>query len=439
MKLELDDIQNGALHPRPLPYVGAYVLLRIDDRRAGREVLRRLLPTLGDASRPADPAAQAWVSAALTYQGLKALGVPQDSLDSFPLAFKQGMAARAAPLGDVGESAPEHWEPPFGSPDVHIGISALAPDAARLETVFAPAREALQTMPGVKAIWRQDCHVPADKRNPFGFVDGLSNPAIEGSGMPGNNPQEPPIKAGEFLLGYPNEFGELPPMPAPEVLGRNGTYLAVMKLHTRVAAWRQYLRANAASPADEERLAAKIVGRWPSGAPLTLAPERDDPELGGDPRRNNDFLYAADDARGLKCPMGSHVRRMHPRDSKIVGVARLHRVFRRGTAYGPMLPAGVLEDDGVDRGIVFVFVGADLERQFEFIRKEWVDNGLFIGSQAEKDPLIGSNDGTGQFTIPREPIRQRLKGLPAFVTTRGGEYFFAPGLRALRWLATLDN
>jgi Dyp-type peroxidase family len=439
MELELGDIQNGALHPRPLPYVGAYVLLRIDDRRAGRELLRRLLPALGDASLPADPAAQAWVSAALTFQGLAALGVPQESLDSFPLAFRQGMAARAATLGDVGESAPEHWEPPFGGPGVHIGISALAPDAARLEAVFAPARETLLTMAGVQGIWRQDCHVAADRRNPFGFADGLSNPAIEGSGLPGSNPQESPIKAGEFFLGYLNEFGELPPMPAPEVLGRNGTYLAMMKIHTRVAAWRQYLRANAAGPVEEESLAAKMVGRWPSGAPLTLAPDGDDPELGGDPRRNNAFLYAADDPRGLKCPMGSHVRRMNPRDSPVVGVTRLHRVFRRGTAYGPVLPDGVLEEDGVDRGIVFVFVGADLERQFEFIRKEWVDDGLFIGSSGEKDPLIGANDGAGQFTVPREPIRLRLKGLPAFVTTRGGEYFFAPGLRALRWLADLDT
>lgn len=439
MELEREDIQNGALQPRPLPYVGAYVLLRIDDRHAGRELLRRLLPAIGDASEMADPAARAWVSAALTFQGLKALGVPQASLDSFPLAFQQGMAARAASLGDVGESAPEHWESPFGTSDVHIGISALAPDDARLEAAFASAREAMLTMPGVQAIWRQDCHVPADKRNPFGFVDGLSNPAIEGSDMPSSNPHEPPIKAGEFFLGYLNEFGELPPMPTPETLGRNGTYLAIMKIHTRVAAWRQYLRANAASPGDEERLAAKMVGRWPSGAPLTLAPDRDDPELGGDPRRNNAFLFEAEDPRGLRCPMGSHVRRMNPRDSPVVGVTRLHRVFRRGTAYGPMLPEGVLEDDGVDRGIMFVFVGADLERQFEFIRKEWVDDGLFIGSKGEKDPLIGANGGTGEFTIPREPIRQRLKGLPAFVTTRGGEYFFAPGLRAMRWLAALET
>jgi len=281
--------------------------------------------------------------------------------------------------------------------------------------------------------------VPADMRNPFGFMDGISNPGIEGSGIPGPNPQEPPIKAGEFFLGYPNEVGELPPMPTPESLGRNGTYVVMVKFHTRVAAFRQYLRANAAGQGAQERLAAKIVGRWPSGAPLALAPERDDPELGGDPLRNDDFLYAADDPLGLKCPFGSHARRMNPRDSKILGVARIHRILRRGTSYGPMLPAGVLEDDGVDRGIVFVFVGADLERQFEFVKKDWVNKGLFIGTQSEMDPLIGPNAGTGQFTIPQQPIRQRLKGLPAFVTNRGGEYFFAPGLRALRWLAELNT
>jgi len=205
-----------------------------------------------------------------------------------------------------------------------------------------------------------------------------------------------------------------------------------------VAAYRQYLHDRATSRAEEALLGAKMVGRWPSGAPLALSPVGDDPELGADAHRHNDFGYG-DDPRGLKCPMGSHVRRMNPRDAAVIGVTRLHRVFRRGTAYGPMLPEGVLEDDGVDRGIMFVFVGADLERQFEFIRKEWVDKGVFIGSQSEKDPLIGSNDGAGQFTIPREPIRRRLKGLPAFVTTRGGEYFFAPGLRALRWLAELET
>ena len=133
MKLELNDIQNGMLHPRPLPYVGAYIVLRIDDRRAGRELLQRLIPALDDATNPADPNRQAWVSAGLTFQGLKALGVPQDSLDSFPLAFQQGMAARASILGDLGESGPEHWESPFGFVGSRLGLQRMM-----LETLVGP-------------------------------------------------------------------------------------------------------------------------------------------------------------------------------------------------------------------------------------------------------------------------------------------------------------
>ena len=106
---------------------------------------------------------------------------------------------------------------------------------------------------------------------------------MEGSAIPGSNPHEQPIKAGEFILGYPDETGSAGPMPTPEVLGRNGTYLAFRKLHTRVAAYRQYLRAKAASREDEALLGAKMVGRWQSGAPLALCPEHDDPGLGADP------------------------------------------------------------------------------------------------------------------------------------------------------------
>src|SRR5262245_41089197 len=138
--LELDDIQAGALRPRPSPYAGAYFLLHIDERRAGRELLRRLIPAVASAANPADPAKQAWLALSLSFQGLKALGVPQASLDSFAPEFQQGMAARAADLGDLGESAPERWEQPLGSPDVHVVLIALAPDAPRFEALVARTR-----------------------------------------------------------------------------------------------------------------------------------------------------------------------------------------------------------------------------------------------------------------------------------------------------------
>ena len=436
IRLELEDIQSGVLRPRPTPYAAAYVLLRIDDRKAGRELMRRATDLVSSAASLSSPAGDAWISVAVTFQGLKALGVPQASLASFAPEFQQGMAARARELGDIGESAPEHWETPLGTPDVHVVLVAVAPNAELLERVLERGRNAYQQLSGLEVIWRQECYALPTEKEHFGFKDGISHPAVEGSGIPGSNPQEQPLKAGEFVIGYRDETGGFPPMPEPEALGRNGTYAVFRKLHQRVTMFRQYLRANSSTPQQEELLAAKMMGRWRSGAPLALSADNDNPELGVNPARNNDFLYA-DDPLGLKTPTGSHIRRTNPRDASVAGAVRLHRMIRRGTAYGPLLPDGVLEDDGADRGIMFVFVGAHIKRQFEFVQSEWVNDSTFIGGSSEKDPVSGANDGAGVFTIPRRPVRRRLQGLPRFVVTRGGEYCFIPGLRALHWLADL--
>ncbi|HEY7307150.1 MAG TPA: Dyp-type peroxidase [Bryobacteraceae bacterium] len=438
-ELELDDIQSGVLRPRPTPFAATYIIFRIDDRNAGRELMRRLSTVVASAAHPESPARDSWVSVGLSFQGLKVLGVPQASLDSFPLQFQEGMAARAKVLVDVSESSPEKWEPPLGSADVHVVLTAISPDTEHLEAALDRAREAYHQLSGITAIWRQDCHAAPDEKEQFGYKDGISHPAIEGSGIPGSNPQERPLKAGEFVLGYPDEISDSPSIPQPEILGRNGSYVAFRKLHQRVAAFRRYLKENSSNRDDEELLAAKMMGRWRSGAPLALCPMHDDAALGLDPRRNNDFLFKADDAIGYKTPPGSHIRRTNPRDADIAGVARIHRMIRRGTAYGPVLPPGVMEDDGVDRGIMFAFVGANLGRQFEFVQSEWMNNGAFFGGTSEKDPISGSGDGTGIFDVPRRPVRMRLKGLPRFVVTRGGEYCFLPGLRAIRWLADLKT
>jgi deferrochelatase/peroxidase EfeB len=200
------------------------------------------------------------------------------------------------------------------------------------------------------------------------------------------------------------------------------------------------LKANSSSADDEELLAAKMMGRWRSGAPLALCPFHDDPELGADPKLNNKFLFQNDDPAGLKTPGGSHIRRCNPRDAAIAGFARIHRMIRRGTAYGPMLPDGALEDDGADRGLMFAFVGAHIGRQFEFVQSQWINDGVFFGAGTDKDPVIGSDHGkAGSFTVPRKPVRRRVQGIPNFVVTRGGEYCFMPGLRAFRWLADLKS
>jgi Dyp-type peroxidase family len=436
--LELHDIQRGVLSPRPTPYAATYVLLRIDDPAHGREFMRRASAVVTSAADSVTPLGETWVSVAVTYHGLRALGVPQDSLDTFAWEFRQGMAARAKALGDIGESSPDNWEPPLGTPDVHVVLVALAPDSARLEAAIARARPALDALPGVTAIWRQNCHALPTETEPFGYRDGISNPAVEGSGIPGSNQLEPPLKAGEFVLGYPDEIGGIQ-TPRPEVLGRNGTYMAFRKLHQRVAAFRRYLKDNSTSPQDEEMLAAKIMGRWRSGAPLALTPLHDAPDLGADPSRNNTFLYERDDLAGYTTPGGCHIRRGNPRDASVAGSPRLHRMIRRGTAYGPPLPEGVMEDDGGDRGLMFAFIGAHLGRQFEFVQSEWMNSGIFFGAGDETDPIIGSDHGARDFTIPRRPVRRRLHALPQFVVTRGGEYCYIPGLRALRWLGDLQD
>ena len=439
-QLELDDIQAGALFERPSPYVGTYLMIRINAKADGRELVRRL-HRIATSSRQPQHGEGTSLTVAFSYHGLEALGVPKESLDSFAPEFREGMAARAGVLGDVGESRPDQWETPLGSDNVHVAIAVLSPDVDQLEAVADQARSAHAELPGLEVVWRQDCYQLASGRTSFGFKDGIGQPAVEGSGRESTTPRERPLKAGEIILGYPDETGTLAPMPTPQVLGRNGTYVVFRKLHTKVAAYRRYLRDRAANREEEALLGAKMVGRWQSGAPLALAPDRDDPALGADPRRNNDFNFA-DDPRGFKCPVGAHARRANPRDAMDGdgGVdVRLHRMIRRGTSYGPPLPEGELCDDGADRGIIFVFAGAHLKRQFEFVKTQWLNDGIFIGAPLEKDPLVGANDESSGFTIPQRPIRRKLQNLPPFVVTRGGEYFFAPGLSAMRWLAELDT
>ncbi|WP_202814664.1 Dyp-type peroxidase [Bradyrhizobium tropiciagri] len=436
--LETSDIQATVLRPRPKPYCGEYVVLRIGNAEQGREMLRRVLPHIAPADEWWAPSALGWLGIAFTFEGLKALGVPQASLDSFPIEFRQGMAARAAILHDFGANAPANWEYPFGTPDVHVALAIYAKGNQDLQEVLEIARKSHHDLPQIAVVYRMAFGELPEGRNPFGFKDGLHNPHVEGSGPAATTREEPSIKPGEFVMGYPDERGETANVPIPLELRRNGTFVAIRKFYMDVAAFRKYLRAQASSPEEEELLAAKMVGRWRSGAPLVLTPDHDDPSLGGDANRNNNFRYA-DDKKGLKCPFSAHIRRVNPRDAlkDDVVATNLHHFLRRGTNYGSPLPDGVLEDDGAERGGVFLLIGAHLQRQFEFVQSQWVTDGNFISHGTEQDPLIGNNDGEGVFTIPKVPVRRRLQGLPSFVSVRGGEYCFMPGLRALRWIADL--
>jgi Dyp-type peroxidase family len=438
--LEMSDIQALVLRPRPSPYKGEFLILRIDDPAQGREMLRRTIPHVATSDAWWEPTLPAWLGIAFTFEGLKALGLPQQTLDSFPEEFRQGMAARADLLNDVGVNDPAHWEYPFGGADVHVMVSVTARNGEELEAVLEQARQSRKDLPKISVVFSQGFSELPGGRNPFGFRDGLHNPHVEGSGLPIYPGYTQPVKAGEFVMGYPDEQGAIAARPEPEVLRRNSTFLAMRKFHTDVAAFRTYLRSQASGPEEEELIAAKMVGRWRSGAPLVLAPEHDNPELGMDQQRNDDFSYQ-DDVQGLKCPFSAHIRRVNPRDAlKEEFVAmNLHHFLRRGMNYGTPLPEGVLEDDGAERGGVFLLIGTNLKQQFEFVQSQWVTDGNFISHGTEQDPMIGNAEGGGVFTIPKRPVRRRLHGLPNFVSVRGGEYCFVPGLRALKWLAEPEN
>ena len=154
-----------------------------------------------------------------------------------------------------------------------------------------------------------------------------------------------------------------------------------------------------------ELLAAKLMGRWRSGAPLVLAPDKDDPSLANAPQRNNNFNYAKMDLQGYAVPLGAHIRRMNPRDTA-VNIQR-RKMIRRGATYGPALPEGAPED-GVDRGIAAFVICASLVRQFEFAQNVWVNDPNFHELGNERDPIIGAQDGTYDLTIPKRPIRRKI-------------------------------
>jgi Dyp-type peroxidase family len=289
---------------------------------------------------------------------------------------------------------------------------------------------------------------------PFGFHDGISQPII--AGLPKAARATRTVPAGEFVLGYPNARGQLagrPLLPASEDpgrlllpdpagsgavdFGRNGSYLVFRQLEQDVEGFWQFMDAatrradGSADAGDRAALAAKMVGRWPSGAPLVKAPDHDAPALADD----NDFAYR-DDPRGLACPIGAHIRRANPRDSlgpepaASLDASDRHRLLRRARSYGP----------GGGTGLYFICLAGDLARQFEFVQHTWLNSATFNGLYADADPLTGSRHPAGAtFTIPARPVRRRYRGLPHFVRTRGGAYFFLPGVSAVRYLAQLGR
>jgi Dyp-type peroxidase family len=464
VELEFADIQGLVASGYRRLRSADYLLFRIADAPMARGWLAGLAGRLTNAAAPVTTTG---VNLALTSSGLPRLGLDDDAIGSFPPELIDGIATphRSRMLGDQGASAPERWNwggDQHKAVDVVLMLFALdAPTLAQLRRDLA-----VDAIPGLDKVTELHTSDLGDHEH-FGFNDGISQPTIAGMGRPAL--ARDLIQPGEFILGYPNEYGLTPLGPVvsgkadpgrilPRAtdgsgagdLGRNGTYLVFRQMRQDVAGFWNFAaqQANAVGQASPEKLAAKIVGRWPSGAPLVRAPDVDRPELS----TLNDFAYHADDADGLRCPVGAHVRRANPRDSldpapgsdRSIALVKRHRILRRGREYGPPIASGPdgprppLRDDGHERGLHFICLCANLVRQFEFVRGTWIASAKFAGLYDDADPLVGAHTAAGAtFNIPASPFRNRVRSLPQFVTVVGGAYCFLPGLRAVRYLASL--
>ena len=437
--LDFEDIQHF-LMSRPPARAARYVFLTFGSAAGGRAWLSGLVDKVGTAKAVGSNVFDSrWFTVGFTWNGLRALGVAEPHLATFPEEFRQGMAARADILGLTGSNHPDRWVGGLASPNLHAIAILFARDVEERERCRQEHERYLKRCDRVELLSALDLEAipPFDHAHEhFGYRDRLSQPVIEGSGEVPTPGSGLPIKAGEFFLGYPDEDGPATGMPQPQTLSRNGSYVAYLRMDEHVGAFRDFLREHGETPEKQEWLAAKLMGRWRSGAPLVLTAENDDPNLGADYSRNNDFNYGTMDPHGYGCPLGAHIRRMNPRDT----AANMNRrkMIRRGGTYGPPLPEDAPED-GVERGIA-AFVGcASLVRQFEFAMNVWTNDPNFHELGNERDPIFGTQDGTFDMTIPKRPIRKKIRGLPAFTTIRGGAYFFLPGIKALRYLASLTD
>jgi Dyp-type peroxidase family len=447
--LQLHDIQGNVLQAYNLP-VGAYVFVRISRPQAGHALLRAVTPGVTSAQDWRGRVSDSTLNVAVTATGLVALDVGRRALDSFPPEFLQGMARRAERwLGDSGPSHPRTWERGLGSGCAHLLLTINARSHAALRDRLALLRGEMGRIPGVAVCHEQHAAaLPSGRdygREHFGYDDGFAQPSVRGGPVPARpglgirtRRGWRAVKPGEFILGHADEDGVLPDAPSPP-LGRNGTFMVYRKLRQDVARYREVVEAAARDhfDGDAELVAAKIVGRWRDGTPLALATRRSDPALAADPRRANDFTFRGD-PRGERCPLGAHIRRANPRDALPGGFARTrrHRIIRRGMPYGPVLPPGT-DDDGADRGLVFVCFNASIRRQFETVNG-WLTDGNAFRLGGESDYLIGANERTdGKLTIQGQPPVLLAPQWP-LVVTRGGEYLFLPSLTALYALGRPD-
>ena len=439
-----------------------HLILEITDRAAARKFLGVSVAG-GNADVPGITSEAPWsekpavcFNIGLTYEGLRALGTPEESLATLPTEFKEGMTSRALKLGDFGLSAPSNWPAPFDKPArVHIIATIYADDTAHLDRVQAQVARPLNVL-GVR-----DGRNLADNKVFFGYVDNISQPRFAGIRGPDQNKVDEPLDPlGTVLLGYPTRLeGLLFRVPTPEVLGHNGSFNAFRILAQDAAGFEAYLKGAAKellahpdvdqllAPGDEARIgkgldrlgalreivAAQMCGRWRNGVPYGVSPDAQCPV----PEVSlTNFNYD----RTSRCPAGSHMRRVNPRSGTIVQRIANHtrRLVRRGMSYGPDYNPDHPDDE--ERGLLGNFIGASLGAQYEAIMCDWLNLGLQDPDiTGANDPLIGANTPeTSWFDLSLQNGGSiRLRGFPRFVIARGGAYTFLPSLTAIEYLSKL--
>jgi deferrochelatase/peroxidase EfeB len=408
----------------------------------------------------------------------------------FSPAFSMGMANSARshalgdvandPSGEVADNSPEAWQ--WGGPLKPVVDAVLliyAVNQEKLQTRFDAEKKRWEDakMPPPQEIvlhrWPPSrdhkTRLPVPITEPFGFVDGISQPSIKGLLSARAALANDRLEPGEFILGYPDGRHQFSPTPQvfayddpggllPDLppgfpldpdgwsvrdLGRNGSYLVIRQLKQEIAKYRDYVNKAATqfpewSWGAPDWVAAKMLGRWPNGAPLALFP---DGPPGPDDycpiAKDENFRFGRDDPQGLACPFGAHIRRANPRDQfdaddkTQMSITNRHRILRRGRAYVDG------KDSGADaQGLLFMCLNADIERQFEFLQQGWVGSSSFGPLRREADPLTATNRKGGTYTIPTLAGPKQLTGMQSFVSVIGGGYFFLPGRRALEFLAT---
>ncbi|KAJ6469526.1 fungal peroxidase [Mycena sanguinolenta] len=371
---------------------------------------------------------------AFSQTGLHALGI-SDSLND--AAFAGGQLQDIANLGDPGT---KNWVPQFIGTNIHAVILLASNSQSNIATTLASLKSKLGT--SIAEIYSlEGAARPGSEEGHehFGYLDGISNPAVEGFQSP--LPGQAIVPTGQILVG---ENGDTASRPA---WAKDGSFLVFRQLKQLVPEFNKFLTQNPIRAPGltlqegSDLLGARMFGRWKSGAPVFLAPLFDNPALGANPQQNNDFTYALPGQTPgnltdqSKCPFSAHLRKMRPRADIGLPENNTHHIVRGGIPYGPeVTPLEIMfQTTQVERGLAFVSYQSNITNGFQFLQKHWADNTQFIHAGVGFDPIIGAAEGANRVITgldSTEPSRA-ITLTTDFVVSRGGEYFFSPSLSAI--------